>query len=114
MLRIYTCITQDHDLRLVVLAGLICLFACYTGFSLITRASGAAQRARLSWLLGAAFSLASGVWATHFVAMLAFQPKMPVGYDIDFTLLSIVIAMIFAAIGLLIATGEGRARRLVG
>ena len=38
MLRIYGCITDQHDLRLVVLAGLICFLACYTASNLTARA----------------------------------------------------------------------------
>jgi len=35
MFRVIDCITQDHDLRLVVLAGVLCLFACSTAMSLV-------------------------------------------------------------------------------
>ena len=35
MFRVLGCITEQHDLRLVVLAGLLCLFACVTAMSMI-------------------------------------------------------------------------------
>jgi len=38
MIRVLGCITQQHDLRLVVLAGILCLFACATAMSLLARA----------------------------------------------------------------------------
>jgi len=41
MLRVYDCLTQDHDLRLVVLAAVICFFASFTAISLETRAKAA-------------------------------------------------------------------------
>ena len=31
-----------------------------------------------------------GVWATHFVAMLAFSPGMPTAYDVPLTALSLI------------------------
>lgn len=119
MLRVFTCLTQEHDLRLVVLAGLICLFACYTGFSLIARVPTATRKVGLYWTVAAAFAAGSGVWATHFIAMLAFQPHMPVGYDFDLTVASIVIAAVFAGLGFWIANlGRGepgrRSLRLIG
>jgi len=45
MLRIYGCIIDQHDLRLVLLAGLVCLFASFTAFSLLKRAAAPDKRA---------------------------------------------------------------------
>jgi len=39
MLRVLACITQDHDWRLVILAGVICLFASFAALSLLARAA---------------------------------------------------------------------------
>ncbi|MDY0884540.1 EAL domain-containing protein [Dongia soli] len=100
MLRVYECLTQEHDLRLVVLAGLICLLASYTAYSLVQRARGASFRARISWISGAALATGSGVWSTHFIAMLAFQPSVPVTYDFGLTVASIVIAVLISGLGL--------------
>ena len=30
MLRVYACIAEEHDLRLILVAGLICLLAAFT------------------------------------------------------------------------------------
>jgi signal transduction histidine kinase len=109
MLRVYGCITEQHDLWLVLLAGAICLFACYTAFSLGARVRSLGRRAGVAWLFGAAVVTGSGVWATHFVAMLAFQPGMLVAYDIGLTVLSVVIATLFAGAGYVVARGQGGA-----
>ena len=37
MLRVYACITQQHDLRLVALAALICLLAAYASVLAVRR-----------------------------------------------------------------------------
>src|ERR1700719_3222961 len=89
MLRVYGCITDQHDLRLVVLAGLICFLACYTASNLMARARESDTVRSLGWLSSAAIVFGGGVWATHFVAMLAFQPGFAIGYDIGMTLISI-------------------------
>jgi NO-binding membrane sensor protein with MHYT domain len=88
MLRLYGCITQQHDLRLVVLATIICLFGCYTALRLLVRARSAAH-AEIDWRWLTAASVVAGaaVWTTHFVAMLAFRPGIPIGYDIPLTAL---------------------------
>jgi diguanylate cyclase (GGDEF)-like protein/PAS domain S-box-containing protein len=102
--RVYLCLTQQHDFGLVVLAGLICLFAAYTALSVIRRAQAAAGRTRLIWLATAGGAAGCGIWATHFVAMLAYRPGMPIGYDLGLTALSIVIAIAITALGFAIAT----------
>ena len=114
MLRVYACITQQHDLRLVALAGLICLLSAYAAFSLAGRAVEASARGRFAWIVAGSVATGSGVWATHFIAMLAFQPDMPVSYAIDRTILSIVIAALVSGLGLAIATMPGLATRILG
>jgi signal transduction histidine kinase len=103
MLRIVSCITQDHDLRLVLLAGVLCLFACCTAMSLIARARASEKRARILWTVGAGFVAGCGIWATHFIAMLAYQTGFPLDYSIDLTVLSVVIAIALCSAGLALA-----------
>ena len=104
MLRIVGCITQQHDIRLVVLAALLCLFACFTAFGLIGRAQlSAGRRIRDLWIFGAAIVAGCGVWATHFIAMLAFEPGLPLGYDLELTAASIVVAVTMIWLALRIA-----------
>ena len=51
------------------------------------------QRLATTKLPAGAAVAGSGIWATHFVAMLAFHQNLPAGYDINLTLLSIAIAI---------------------
>jgi signal transduction histidine kinase len=108
MFRVLGCITDQHDLRLVVLAGVLCLFACATAMSMISRAR-AAQSARLRhvWTAAAGVVAGGGIWATHFVAMLAYQPGFPIAFDPGFTILSVVIAAVLCAIGFAISLKHG-------
>ena len=43
--------------------------------------AGAATR----WFAVAAVAAGSGIWATHFLAMLAFEPGLPSGYGVGLT-----------------------------
>ena len=99
MLRVYGCITEQHDFRLVLLAALVCVLACYTALSLIARARETEARRRLAWVSAASVVFGGGVWATHFVAMLAFRPGFPIGYDVGLTLMSIAVAVVIAWLG---------------
>jgi signal transduction histidine kinase len=104
MLRVYDCVVEGHDLRLVLLAVSICLVACFSAFGLLNRVRHpGAERARPGWLVAAALVTGSGVWATHFVAMLAYRPSFPLGYDVATTVLSIGIAIALMLLGFAVA-----------
>jgi diguanylate cyclase (GGDEF)-like protein/PAS domain S-box-containing protein len=98
MLRVYTCIVHEHDLRLVLVAGLICLLAAFTTFLIVEQARRSAAR-RLAWLVAAGFVSGTGIWSTHFLAMLAYEPDLPIGYNAGLTLLSVLAAMTIGGFG---------------
>jgi len=103
MIRVYGCIIGQHDYRLVILAGFLCLFASYTALSLFARTLSTRNRTRYLWLAGTAFVAGTGVWATHFVAMLAFRPGLPLGYDLSLTAASVVIAVAVSGLAFAVA-----------
>jgi diguanylate cyclase (GGDEF)-like protein len=108
MYRVITCLATEHDWRLVVLAGTICWLASVVAVSLFHRARTSQGRARAVWIgLDAAVG-GCGIWATHFVAMLAYDPGAGAGYSIPVTLLSLVFAICIVAIGLCIALSSAR------
>jgi signal transduction histidine kinase len=108
MFRVLGCITEQHDLRLVVLAALLCLFACATAMSMMARArASAAGRVRDGWTIAAGIVAGGGIWATHFVAMLAYEPGFPIAFDPGFTILSVVIAAVLCSVGFGISLKNG-------
>jgi diguanylate cyclase (GGDEF)-like protein/PAS domain S-box-containing protein len=58
---------------------------------------------RSVWLTVSAISTGFGIWATHFIAMLAFTPGIPSGYNITLTILSLVAAILLTGAGLGVA-----------
>jgi NO-binding membrane sensor protein with MHYT domain len=50
MFRALNCLGGEHDLRLVVLAGLICFIASVVAISLFHRAMATVGRVRTAWL----------------------------------------------------------------
>jgi PAS domain S-box-containing protein len=62
-------------------------------------------RAQLAWRLLAGFVFGGGVWATHFVAMLAFDPGVPLHFDLMLTLASALVGVFGAAIALMLYEG---------
>ena len=107
MIKVFTCITVQHDIPLLLLAVAVCLFGSYTTVSLLSRARADASgnsdgEIDWRWLIAAAAVAGASVWSTHFVAMLAYRSGLPFGYSIGLTALSIGIAVVLTAIGFLV------------
>ena len=108
MIKLYECVAEQHDLRLVGLAVLICFWSCFTALSLLSRAKRPDGSLHLMWLSFAAAAGGAGIWATHFIAMLAYDPGFPVQYEIGLTVLSIVFAIAISWVALSVAVGYRR------
>ncbi|MBP0447162.1 response regulator [Roseomonas sp. SSH11] len=102
-------IAGTHDSALMVLSILIAMAASYTALDLASRTRASTGLARKAWLGTSAVAMGGGIWAMHFVGMLAFSvPGMEVSYDLGLTLLSLALAI--GATGLsfmLVSRAEG-------
>jgi methyl-accepting chemotaxis protein len=103
MFRIFTCLALEHDWRLVVVAGLICFLASFATVSLVHRALATHGRTRVGWLATTGAAAGCGIWSTHFIAMLAYDPGVGIAYDVPLTALSLLAACVVAGIGLSVA-----------
>jgi len=111
--KVIGCITTAHDLRLVLLAAAICLLAVGVTFYLYAILPKAPPRVRAAWLAVTGLVAGSGIWAVHFVAMLAFEPGLRTGYAPLITLASLVIAVAFAGMGFAAAAPSADGKRQV-
>jgi len=100
MFQVYTCLTVDHNWHLVVLAGAVCFLASAVAVSLFHRAEATSGRTQLVWLCLDAAAAGCGIWATHFIAMLAYDPTVGAGYNLTLTILSLLIAILITGAGL--------------
>ncbi|MBI4365330.1 MAG: PAS-domain containing protein [Deltaproteobacteria bacterium] len=100
MFRTFTCLTTEHDLRLVVVAGIVCFLASLAAINLFHRALATLGNTRLVWLATAGVMTGCGIWATHFIAMLAYTPGFSVAYNVGLTFLSLLAAMLVTFSGL--------------
>src|SRR5262249_61100574 len=75
MLRILTCLTTEHDWRLVLIAGLVCFFASIAAVNLFHRARQTQRRARVIWLVTAGPRPRGGARAAPLLAPLAAEPR---------------------------------------
>jgi diguanylate cyclase (GGDEF)-like protein len=106
VLRVYNCVVDQHDLALVAVAAAICLLGAYATFVLLHQASGRRGQARRWWLAGTAVAAGTSAWATHFLAMLAFEPGVPAGYEPVRTVASFVLVIAMAYLAFALAAGS--------
>ncbi|WP_412460541.1 putative bifunctional diguanylate cyclase/phosphodiesterase [Pseudomonas sp. SC11] len=86
-----------HNPFLVVLAYVVAGAACFATLDMADRQIHSEEpRARRQWKGLGACCLASGIWAMHFISLLAYQPPLEVHYDMTLTALSLFIALIAA------------------
>jgi len=109
MLKVLTCLTVDHDLRLVAVAALICALGSLVAMRLFMRARISQGAVRRQWLLMAGTAAGTATWATHFLAMLAFAPGLPTGYDPFLTMVSLIVAVTAMTLAFSIAGGSSHA-----
>jgi diguanylate cyclase len=115
MLKVYNCIVAEHDLKLVVLAAGICALASWAAINLLRHARRSGGYMRGVWLIVSAISTGFGIWATHFVAMLAFSPGLPSGYNVSLTILSLGAAIVLTGAGLAVSLiGNSRQAPWIG
>ena len=107
---ILTCVTQAHDPRLLLLAGFICVAGIYASFAVANQAGRSEGAARRNWAGVSIVAAGCTAWATHMIALLAFDPGMAAGFEPIMTALSLLIAI--GGIGLGMALAVGRRHRL--
>jgi PAS domain S-box-containing protein len=89
-----------YNPHLILLSFIVAVTASYTALDLAGRVQITTSRIRLVWLLGGAVAMGTGIWAMHFVAMLAFRLPISVYYEVPRTLLSLVYAIAASGIAL--------------
>jgi two-component system sensor histidine kinase/response regulator len=105
-----------YDRFLVVLSIVLAVGASYVALDLAGRTAAAKGRFRRYWLMGGAFAMGAGIWAMHYVGMLAFRIPVPVFYHLPTVALSLVAAIAASLVALLLVSAPemGWLRATVG
>jgi NO-binding membrane sensor protein with MHYT domain len=83
-----------YNAPLVVLSVAISILTCSASLSVAGRIAPAAGWLRLAWLATAGITMGGGIWAMHFIAMLAFSLPVTIGYNVPMTLASLGLAIL--------------------
>ncbi|TVQ13321.1 MAG: signal protein [Leptolyngbya sp. DLM2.Bin27] len=96
-----------YNVGLVCLSLGIAILASYTTLNLSDRILATTGWQQWPWLLGGAVALGSGIWTTHFVAMLALEIPIPITYDPFTTAVSLICVILAAGVALWLVSRPG-------
>lgn len=91
---------SSYNLSLVFLSIVIAIIASSAALELGIRIPKVKGSARYIWLSCGAFAMGLGIWAMHFIAMLAFHLSTPVTYDVTIVIVSILPAILASGLAL--------------
>ncbi|EJU7759524.1 EAL domain-containing protein [Salmonella enterica subsp. enterica serovar 11:b:1,7] len=105
---------SEYNHILVAVSFAVAIFASYTALNMAGRVAGSARSNARIWLMGGGFALGVGIWAMHFVGMLAMDHAMNMRFDPFLTGLSMLIAIGSSLLALWLVSAEKlRLRRLL-
>ena len=94
-------LAASYETSMVVLSYLISALAGFAFLRLVARIAELGDgQVRYLWLGGGALTMGLGVWAMHFVGMLAYRLPIPVTYDALVTAVSAVPAVLASAVAI--------------
>ncbi|BEV01195.1 bifunctional diguanylate cyclase/phosphodiesterase [Novosphingobium olei] len=109
MFQVFFCIRDQHDLRFVFLAALICIISCSTAVMMLRQGNAASEETKHRWLITGGLATGFGIWSTHFIAMLGYDPGVVAGYKPGLTAVSLAIVLATTLIGFRLAVFGGKA-----
>src|ERR1022692_780027 len=108
----------SYGLLTPVLAYLMSFLGSFLGLRCTSRSRASTGATRVRWLLVASLALGvTGIWVMHFIAILGFSiPGETIRFSVPITIASMLAAVAFVAVGLLIVGfgGDGYRPLLLG
>ena len=99
-------LTPRYDPVVVVVSILIATFASYVALDLAKRIRTHDRQVAATWWLCGSLAMGSGIWAMHFVGMMAFSLPIAIGYGKSLTFVSWIAGAVVSGIALYVA-GRG-------
>ena len=110
-------LSVSYDPKLIVISVLIAMLSSFSAFGMVERTVSSTKKSqKIVWNLFGASAMSFGIWAMHFIGMLAIKFPIPVAYDVPITILSIIPVICACSIVMWLMTLESlsRYRLLIG
>jgi diguanylate cyclase (GGDEF)-like protein/PAS domain S-box-containing protein len=105
-MNVMTAISGNYDYRLVALSIVLAVLASYAALDLAGRVTAASGWGRAIWLGAGAAAMGLGIWAMHYVGMLALTLPIPVAYHLPTVLLSLLAAITASGVALFVVSRQ--------
>lgn len=93
-----TNLVSSYNLPLVALSIVVAIFSASVALDISSRLKYAKNVSRIRWVTAGAFILGLGIWAMHFIGMLAFHLPVEVSYHFGLVVLTILPAVLSCGI----------------
>lgn len=100
----------SYNYGLVVLSIALAIVAAYAALDFAGRVTVAQRRSRGMWLAGGATSMGLGIWAMHYIGMLAFHLPVSILYHYPTVVVSLLAAIVASAVALFTVGRERMSR----
>jgi NO-binding membrane sensor protein with MHYT domain len=97
---------MSYNYYLVAVSVLISTLASYAALDLAGRVTAARGAIRMAWLAGGACAMGMGIWAMHYLGMLACSLPVAVFYDWPTVAVSLLCAIFASGTALLVVSGK--------
>lgn len=107
-------LVSQYDQILVTVSFIVAILSSWTALNMAGRVSTSSGKSAIVWLIGGGLAMGIGIWAMHFIGMLAMEMAMTISYDPLVTGISMLIAIGSSLFALwLVSTNKLRMRRLI-
>lgn len=103
MTAVIGCMIYRHNAWLLAAAVVVCIVSSWGVIRLFRRATTRQDLQKIVWHFLTAILAGSAIWSTHFIALIGFDSGVPFEFDPIFTSISLLVAMVGAACGFVIA-----------
>lgn len=112
MMRVLNCIMYEHDLVFLTLAVLTLLLGSVVTMRLFARVLRTKKEIRQLWLILAGVIGGGTIWSTHFVAMLAYDSDLILGFEPVLTIVSLFLVVATTTLGFYVASTSLKSYRI--
>ncbi|WP_243988693.1 EAL domain-containing protein [Methylobacterium sp. J-092] len=111
---IFSCVAAFHNEKLLLLAGAVCIVGIYASSAIAAHAARSEGVLRRKWGIVSIVAAGCTAWATHMIALLAYQPGMLAGFEPVLTAISLFLVIGGIGVGVGLSIGQrARSRRFV-
>ncbi len=114
MVKLYTCLTMEHNYALVFLATIICLIGSLACSFMLLRMRGTQGRLQKVWIATLALTSSTVIWSTHFISMLAYEPGVGFAFDLFWTTVSLLVSIVLNLVAFTLISRTGYLFKAMG